>query len=147
MTRDEIVIKLQPVIASVIKKYNNGKFDEDLFQEGMITTLLCVNKSMDLPYDQISKRAISWVHNRMKNIKKVKRFEYSNEEVEDVFYDDINLLELDLDTILEKDELDIFNMLKEGSSYQEIMDAKHKSKIWLYKKIQKIKEKINEYLI
>ena len=58
----------------MLKKYNNGKFDEDLQQEGMITTILCVNKSLDLPYEDISKRVISWVHNRMKNIKKSQTF-------------------------------------------------------------------------
>lgn len=148
MSRDDIILGFEPLVAHLVKRYNNGVWDEDLHSEAMITCIICVDKSLHLPHDQISRRVMVWVSNRLINIKRKGKFvEIGIDILEPLYNIDNNDLLIDIYSILEDDELALLMEIIYGATRKEICKEYNIGKSTYYRRIKRIREKVNEYFL
>ena len=148
MTRDELILSCQETVSNLVRKYNNHQPDEDLQAVGMTSVIECVDRSLDeglTDVDQIQRRCNTWARNViLKEIYKEKikcvddnsPLEYL--ETEEDLWETIEIVK----TVLTPRELNVFELLVEGASHDEIMAKLNIKKSVLYDYIKRIKYKI-----
>lgn len=148
MTRDEIILSCQETVSNLVRKYNNHQPDEDLQAVGMTSVIECVDRSLYeglTDVDQIQRRCNTWARNViLKEIYKEK-IKYVDDnspleylETEEDLWETIEIVK----TVLTPRELDVFELLVEGASHDEIMAKLNIKKSVLYDYIKRIKYKI-----
>lgn len=147
MDREELILSCQKTVDNLVKKYNNHKSDEDLQSEGMIAVIECVDRCLDegmVDVNQIQARCNVWARNRiLTNIYKEK-IKYADEEIEMEAPEDITELLIYLEQVLTPRQKEVFDLLLQGCSYEEIMKKLNIKQSILYEHIKKIKEKIKK---
>ena len=144
------VLQYEDVLKSLVRKYNNGKWDEDLMQEAWLVAVDCVNScfNKNITDEKIIKaKIIVWVKNHIINLKlkavlntvKIEDFMENIQENRSYDYELIELRES-----LREPERKILDLLCEGYSRKEIQEKLKISKSEYYRKISKIKETLKQ---
>lgn len=146
--RDEKILSIQPLVAHLVKKYNNGEWDEDLHSDAMITAIICIDKSLHLPEEDIDRRVLVWVSNRLQDMRKRKQLTTIELDSLERVYDTDNYdLLIDVIDILSQFELDILTDRLEGLTRLEICKKRDISNGTYYNFMNKIKRKVNDYIV
>lgn len=148
MNRDELILSCQNCVKNLVKKYNNYRADEDLQSIGMIAVVECVDRCLEeemTDVNQIQSRCNIWAKNRILNDiykEKVKCAddEFIFEEIEAP--EDDELFEFSVRQTLTPRQLEIFDLLKEGLTPEEICEKLNIGIKMFYKHSLAIKEKI-----
>lgn len=147
MNRDELILSCQKIVDNLVKKYNNHKSDEDLQSEGMIAVIECVDRCLDegmIDVNQIQARCNVWARNRILTEIYREKIKYADEEIEMEAPEDITELLIYLEQVLTPRQKEVFDLLLQGCSYEEIMKKLNIKQSILYEHIKKIKEKIKK---
>lgn len=147
MDREELILSCQKTVDNLVKKYNNHKSDEDLQSEGMIAVVECVNRCLDegmTDVNQIQARCNVWARNRILTEIYREKIKYADEEIEMEAPEDITELLIYLEQVLTPRQKEVFDLLLQGYSYEEIMKKLNIKQSILYEHIKKIKEKIKK---
>lgn len=147
MNREELILSCQKIVDNLVKKYNNHKSDEDLQSEGMIAVVECVNRCLEegmTDVNQIQARCNVWARNRILTEIYREKIKYSDEEIEIEAPEDITELLIYLEQVLTPRQKEVFDLLLQGYSYEEIMKKLNIKQSILYEHIKKIKEKIKK---
>lgn len=147
MNRDELILSCQKIVDNLVKKYNNHKSDEDLQSEGMIAVIECVDRCLDesmSDVNQIQARCNVWARNRILTEIYREKIKYADEEIEMEAPEDITELLIYLEQVLTPRQKEVFDLLLQGCSYEEIMKKLNIKQSILYEHIKKIKEKIKK---
>lgn len=147
MTRDELILSCQPIVNNLVKKYNNHQPDEDLQSVGMIAVIECVDRclkeEMD-DIDQIQARCNLWAKNRILTEIYKEKPKISDDDLIDVVESeesDFELL-LYLEQVLTPRQKEIFDLLLQGYSPNEIAEKLNIQKRTMRDHMKHIKEKI-----
>lgn len=147
MTRDELILSCQPIVNNLVKKYNNHQPDEDLQSVGMIAVIECVDRclkeEMD-DIDQIQARCNLWAKNRILTEIYKEKPKISDDELIDVIESeesDVELM-LYLEQVLTPRQKEIFDLLLQGYSPNEIAEKLNIQKRTMRDHMKHIKEKI-----
>lgn len=133
------VEKYEDILKSLVKKYNKGEWDEDLMQEAWVAAIECYNQCKNEDENIQKAKIITWVKNRLINIKLKASFAYFS------FDDDILNIEdtrdygialIELRDSLNEEENKVLDKLLEGYSPKEIKEF---SKSKVYRIMDKIK--------
>ena len=148
MNRDELILSCENCVKNLVRKYNNGCNDEDLQSTGMIAVIECVDRCLVenmTDVNQIQARCNVWAKNKILN----KIYEEKLKYVDDDFIldelespEDMSRLILSVRQELTPRQLQIFDMLLEGKSKDEIVDELHILERVYWHHCQKIREKI-----
>lgn len=147
MNREELILSCQKTVDNLVKKYNNHKSDEDLQSEGMIAVVECVNRCLEegmTDVNQIQARCNVWARNRILTEIYREKIKYADEEIEMEAPEDITELLIYLEQVLTPRQKEVFDLLLQGYSYEEIMKKLNIKQSILYEHIKKIKEKIKK---
>lgn len=147
MDREELILSCQKIVDNLVRKYNNHKSDEDLQSEGMIAVVECVNRCLEenmSDIDQIQARCNVWARNRILTEIYREKIKYADEEIEMEAPEDITELLIYLEQVLTPRQKEVFDLLLQGCSYEEIMKKLNIKQSILYEHIKKIKEKIKK---
>ena len=147
MSREELILSCQKIVDNLVKKYNNHKSDEDLQSEGMIAVVECVNRCLEegmTDVNQIQARCNVWARNRILTEIYREKIKYADEEIEMEAPEDITELLIYLEQVLTPRQKEVFDLLLQGYSYEEIMKKLNIKQSILYEHIKKIKEKIKK---
>lgn len=147
MSREDLILSCQKIVDNLVKKYNNHRSDEDLQSEGMIAVVECVNRCLDegmVDVNQIQARCNVWARNRILTEIYREKIKYADEEIEMEAPEDITELLIYLEQVLTPRQKEVFDLLLQGCSYEEIMKKLNIKQSILYEHIKKIKEKIKK---
>lgn len=147
MNREDLILSCQKIVDNLVKKYNNHKSDEDLQSEGMIAVVECVDRCLDesmSDVNQIQARCNVWARNRILTEIYREKIKYADEEIEMEAPEDITELLIYLEQVLTPRQKEVFDLLLQGYSYEEIMKKLNIKQSILYEHIKKIKEKIKK---
>ena len=150
MNRDELILSCDETVKHLFRKYNNHRSDEDLHAVGMTSVIECVDRCLDeglTDIDQVQARCNTWARNMiLKEIYKEK-IKYSDDnssleyiEAEEDLWETIQ----NIKSILTPRETEIFNLMLEGLSQNQIMKKLNIKKPTYFKHFSKIKEKIKK---
>lgn len=147
MTRDELILSFEDVVDNLVRKYNDGELDEDLHSEGMIKVIKAVDKCLSegvTERENMIGRVIVWASNAILDIKRKPKMGLIDdfdlgEESYDIGYE---TLLIDVEMSLSETDKEIFNLLLEGTAYEDIQDMMGISKRTLYDRLNKIKKTI-----
>lgn len=147
MNRDELILSCIPTVNNLVRKYNNHILDDDLISEGMIAVIECVDRCLDegmVDVNQIQARCNVWARNRILTEIYREKIKYADEEIEMEAPEDITELLIYLEQVLTPRQKEVFDLLLQGYSYEEIMKKLNIKQSILYEHIKKIKEKIKK---
>lgn len=150
MNRDELILSCEETVKNLVRKYNNHRLDEDLHAVGMTSVIECVDRSLDeglTDIDQVQARCNTWARNMiLKEIYKEK-IKYSDDnssleyiEAEEDLWETIQ----NIKSILTSREIEIFDLMLNGLSQNQIMKKLNIKKPTYFKHFSKIKEKIKK---
>ena len=150
MNRDELILSCEETVKNLVRKYNNHRSDEDLHAVGMTSVIECVDRSLDeglTDIDQVQARCNTWARNMiLKEIYKEK-IKYSDDnssleyiEAEEDLWETIQ----NIKSILTSREIEIFDLMLNGISQNQIMKKLNIKKPTYFKHFSKIKEKIKK---
>lgn len=148
MNRDELILSCQNCVKNLVKKYNNYRPDEDLQSIGMIAVVECVDRCLEeemTDVNQIQSRCNIWAKNRILNDiykEKVKCAddEFIFEEIEAP--EDDELLKFAIKQTLTPRQLEVFELLENGCSKEEICEKLNITDLMYWKHCRNIREKI-----
>lgn len=148
MNRDELILSCQNCVKNLVKKYNNYRPDEDLQSIGMIAVVECVDRCLEeemTDVNQIQSRCNIWAKNRILNDiykEKVKCAddEFVFEEIEAP--EDDELLKFAVKQTLTPRQLEVFELLENGYSKEEICEKLNITDLMYWKHCRNIREKI-----
>lgn len=146
LNRDELILSCQNCVKNLVKKYNNHHEDEDLQSVGMIAVVECVDRCLNenmTDEKQIQARCNTWAKNRILNEVYQEKLKFVDEDfiLETVEApEDIKYLILSVASELTPRQLDVFNLLLDGKSNEEIADELHITAPTLYEHIRNIKK-------
>lgn len=148
MTRDELILSCQPIVNNLVKKYNNHQPDEDLQSVGMIAVIECVDRclkeEMD-DIDQIQARCNLWAKNRILTEIYKEKPKYADDELAVDFAEaeeDMTELFIYLEQVLTPRQKEIFDLLLQGYSPDEIGEKLNIQKRTMREHMKNIREKI-----
>ena len=147
MNRDEMILSCIPTVNNLVRKYNNHILDDDLISEGIIAVIECVDRCLDegmVDVNQIQARCNVWARNRILTEIYREKIKYADEEIEMEAPEDITELLIYLEQVLTPRQKEVFDLLLQGYSYEEIMKKLNIKQSILYEHIKKIKEKIKK---
>lgn len=150
MNRDELILSCEETVKNLVRKYNNHRLDEDLHAVGMTSVIECVDRCLDeglTDIDQVQARCNTWARNMiLKEIYKEK-IKYSDDnssleyiEAEEDLWETIQ----NIKSILTSREIEIFDLMLNGLSQNQIMKKLNIKKPTYFKHFSKIKEKIKK---
>ena len=133
----------EPVLKNLVMKYNNGIWDEDLMQDAWVAAISCYNhnKDKELSDDILQAKIITWVRNKLIDIKRKKQVETTPLDMDIEWLDDTLLL-VELRQSLSERENTVLTYLLEGYNVHEICDMMNLSKTEIYRIQNSIKGKI-----
>ena len=148
MNREELILSCQNCVKNLVKKYNNYRADEDLQSIGMIAVIECVDRCLEeemTDINQIQSRCNIWAKNRILNDiykEKVKCAddEFMFEELEAP--EDDELLKFAVKQTLTPRQLEVFELLENGCSKEEICEKLNITDLMYWKHCRNIREKI-----
>lgn len=148
MNREELILSCQNCVKNLVKKYNNYRADEDLQSIGMIAVIECVDRCLEeemTDINQIQSRCNIWAKNRILNDiykEKVKCAddEFMFEELEAP--EDDELLKFAIKQTLTPRQLEVFELLENGCSKEEICEKLNITDLMYWKHCRNIREKI-----
>lgn len=150
MNRDELILSCEETVKNLVRKYNNHRLDEDLHAVGMTSVIECVDRSLDeglTDIDQVQARCNTWARNMiLKEIYKEKiKYSDDNSSLEYMeAEEDLWETTQNIKSILTPRETEIFNLMLEGLSQNQIMKKLNIKKPTYFKHFSKIKEKIKK---
>ena len=150
MNRDELILSCEETVKNLVRKYNNHRLDEDLHAVGMTSVIECVDRSLDeglTDIDQVQARCNTWARNMsLKEIYKEKiKYSDDNSSLEYIeAEEDLWETTQNIKSILTPRETEIFNLMLEGLSQNQIMKKLNIKKPTYFKHFSKIKEKIKK---
>ena len=148
MNRDEIILSCVPIVNNLVKKYNNHKADEDMQSEGMIAVVECVDRCLSeglLEIEQIQARCNVWARNRILTEIYKEKIKYSDDETAlELMEAPEEMMELMMNVrkVLTPKQKEVFELLLQGLSQEEIMKKLNIERAMYFRHVQKIKEKI-----
>lgn len=148
MNRDELILSCENCVKRLVRKYNNGCDDEDLQSTGMIAVIECVDRCLSdkmTDLDAIQSRCNVWAKNRILNKIYEEKLKYSDEENIVDFIEapeEIEPLILAVRQQLTPKQLEVFDLLLEGKTREEIMEELNIQECMYFRHCKKIKEKI-----
>lgn len=147
MTRDEIILSFDEVVNNLVRKYNNGKLDEDLKSESMIKVIKAVDKSLNeglTDIDIIKRRVIVWVKNHLIDLQSKVKEQQLIEDISEILVDSMDYEELvmDIETELVGTTKSVFLLLLKNLSPEEISERLNISYYMMAKHLTKIKKAI-----
>lgn len=150
MTRDELILSCQPTVNNLVRKYNNHRSDEDLQAVGMTSVIQCVDKCLDeglTDVDQVQARCNTWARNAILNEIYREKVKYADDNIalelmqaEEDTYETIT----NIKSVLTPRENEVFDLMLEGFSQEEIMDKLSLKRPSYFKHFLNIKEKIKK---
>lgn len=154
MDRNELILSCKPIIINLVKKYNNGYYDEDLVSVGYVGVVKCVNRCEQeglTDPDQIHARCYIWARNEILSCiyaQKIKSDEDSEEILDTLAVNADTSIELYdwLENNLTKKQYDMFHLLVEGYTQQEIMHKLNIKKTVYFQHLKNIREKVLDFL-
>lgn len=148
MTRDDLILSCQPIVNNLVKKYNNHQPDEDLQSVGMIAVIECVDRclkeEMD-DIDQIQARCNLWAKNRILTEIYKEKPKCADDELAVDFAEaeeDMTELFIYLEQVLTPRQKEIFDLLLQGYSPDEIGEKLNIQKRTMREHMKNIREKI-----
>ena len=150
MSRDELILSFEDVVDNLVKKYNDGKLDEDLHSEGMIKVIKAVDKCLSegvTERENMIGRVIVWVSNALLDVvRKPKILLLDDFDLDEDSYNlDYETLIIDVKSSLEPIDKTIFCKLMCGEDKQEICEDLGLSMCAIYKHLEKIKNIILKF--
>lgn len=148
MTRDELILSCQPIVNNLVKKYNNHQPDEDLQSVGMIAVIECVDRCLKEEMDdinQIQARCNLWAKNRILTEIYKEKPKYTDDELAVDFAEaeeDMTELFIYLEQVLTPRQKEIFDLLLQGYSPDEIGEKLNIQKRTMREHMKNIREKI-----
>lgn len=148
MERDELILSCENCVKRLVRKYNNGCDDEDLQSTGMIAVVECVDRCINdnmTDIVQIQSRCNIWAKNRILNEIYSEKLKYADEDdVVDLLEspEDLSLLILSVRQDLTPRQNEVFDLLLDGKSTEEIMETLNLSERAVQYHSQIIREKI-----
>lgn len=147
MTRDEMILSFDEVVNNLVRKYNNGKLDEDLKSESMIKVIKAVDKSLNeglTDIDIIKRRVIVWVKNHLIDLQSKVKEQQLIEDISEILVDSMDYEELvmDIETELVGTTKSVFLLLLKNLSPEEISERLNISYYMMAKHLTKIKKAI-----
>lgn len=147
MTRDEMILSFDEVVNNLVRKYNNGKLDEDLKSESMIKVIKAVDKSLNeglTDIDIIKRRVIVWVKNHLIDLQSKVKEQQLTEDISEILVDSMDYEELvmDIETELVGTTKSVFLLLLKNLSPEEISERLNISYYMMAKHLTKIKKAI-----
>lgn len=147
MSRDELILSFEDVVDNLVKKYNDGRLDEDLHSEGMIKVIKAVDKCLSegvTERENMIGRVIVWVSNALLDVvRKPKTLLLDDFDLDENSYSlDYETLLIDVKSSLEPVDKTIFCKLMCGESKEEISEDLGLSMDTIYKHLKKIKSTI-----
>lgn len=147
MSRDELILSFEDVVDNLVRKYNDGRLDEDLHSEGMIKVIKAVDKCLSegvTERENMIGRVIVWVSNALLDVvRKPKTLLLDDFDFDENSYNlDYETLLIDVKSSLEPVDKTIFCKLMCGESKEEISEDLGLSMDTIYKHLKKIKSTI-----
>lgn len=148
MNRDELILSCQDTVRNLVRKYNNHKTDEDLEAVGLTAVIECVDRSFEeglTDVNQVQARCNTWARNailreiyreKIKTVDDNSCLEYL--ETEEDLWETIETVK----TVLTPRETDVFVLMLNGLSHEQIMNELNIKKTVLYDYLRRIKYKI-----
>lgn len=147
MQKEEIIMSMEDSVDFLVKKYNNHTLDEDLHSVGMIGVVECVGNCLKkgmTDLSSIQKMANRAARNRiLSEIYAPKPKIDEDASVDDSCYEDDTELYIYLEQVLTPKEREIFNLLLEGCSRDEILVKMNIKNPTYYEYCDKIRKKIH----
>lgn len=148
MNREELILSCVETVDNLVKKYNNHVIDEDLKTVGVIATIECVDRCIAdgmSDVNQIKARCNVWAKNRILDEIYKEKLKYSDDafvldELEAP--EDMRLLIAEVSSELTPKQKQVFDLLLEGKSFDEIAQIMGVKIKVIYKHCAVIKEKI-----
>ena len=150
MNRGELILSGEETVKNLVRKYNNHRLDEDLHAVGMTSVIECVDRNIDeglTDIDQVQARCNTWARNMiLKEIYKEKiKYSDDNSSLEYIeAEEDLWETTQNIKSILTPRETEIFNLMLNGLSQNQIMKKLNIKKPTYFKHFSKIKEKIKK---
>lgn len=159
LQRNDLIMSMSDIVTNLVKKYNNFKEDDDLYQIGMLAVIngvdSCIAKEIE---DKEIIKAVCIVRARNAIIDEQRRSAYhigftaEDYEVEEIIndsdsYTDVIELEYDMKNNLSEMTYSIYNMLLSGYNVKEICEKINMGKTYVYNHIMKIKEFLKAYKV
>ena len=147
MSRDELILSFSDVVDNLVKKYNDGKLDEDLHNEGMIKVIKAVDKCLEegvTERDSIIGRVIFCVSNALLDLKRKPKLIFVDDLDLDEGSYDIEYEQLVIDACADLKGLDreIFIKRLNGESAEKIITDLKISRQTYFNHLSKIKNYI-----
>lgn len=148
MERDELILSCENCVKNLVRKYNNGCNDEDLQSTGMIAVVECVDRCLSenmSDVDAIQARCNVWAKNRILDEIYKEKIKYADDEFildEIEAPEDIEHLIMEVRHGLTPRQLEVFDLLLQGKSQEEICEVLNIGDKMYYKHALAIKEKI-----
>lgn len=145
--RDELILSFDPVVKTLVRKYNYGRHDEDLYQEGMLQATKAVDSALKAgkeTREEIIGKVIVWVRNRLIDLKRKAQIKTVDVDSYETGNDDIDLFIVDLRESLSEKSVKVFDMLLAGYSTAEIAEQLGVSARTIYRYEREIKEVLSE---
>ena len=153
MTRDELILSCQDTVRNLVRKYNNHKLDEDLEAVGMTAVIVCVDKCLDeglTDVDQVQRRCNTWARNRILHHIYREKIKFTDDNsVLDYLEADEDLWETiqDVKSVLTERNNEVFELLLEGYSEDEILKKLGMSRGTFFNHLSKIRQKIKSLVV
>lgn len=157
LSRDEMIMSVSDIVNNLVKKYNNFKEDDDLYQIGMIGVIngvdSCVTRGIK-DTEIIKAVCIVRARNAIIDEQRHNSYVYSgvsdDYEIEEIIDDndtnaDLVELQYDLQKSLDDSTYTIYSMWASGYDVNEICDILGKSKTYVYNRLNNLKEFLKSY--
>ena len=136
------VLKFNDVLENLVKKYNKGEWDEDLMQEAWLTAIECEKANKDSTDEELKRKVIVWVKNRLINIQTKKRLKTISLDAdwEEPKSEDLYKVLFELKESLTERDNKILDLLLEGDDAKTIAKKMNISLRTIYLTFNKIKK-------
>lgn len=148
MNRDELILSCENCVKNLVRKYNNGCNDEDLQSTGVIAVIECVDRCLAenmTDIDSIQARCNVWAKNRILDEIYKEKIKYADDNAildEIEAPEDLSQLIMDVRHDLTDRQLEVFDLLLQGKSPEEIQEELNIGDMMFYKHCRNIREKI-----
>lgn len=137
-----MLTKYKETLENLVRKYNKGLWDEDLMQEAYLVAWKCLKTTSETDEEIIKGQIITWVKNRLIDLKVKKRKLHTvtlPEGFELVDNNDYSLTMVELKASLNDRECEVLNYLLDGYSVKDIASEMNLTQMTIYRTIKRIK--------
>lgn len=137
-----MLTKYKETLENLVRKYNKGLWDEDLMQEAYLVAWKCLKTTSETDEEIIKGQIITWVKNRLIDLKVKKRKLHTvtlPEGFDLVDNNDYSLTMVELKASLNDRECEVLNYLLDGYSVKDIASEMNLTQMTIYRTIKRIK--------